>query len=126
MRGKDLEVTSPSETFKEKKGVCYDGSAFKKNSLNRINPNYKAEIIFLYAPKKVSHFVVGFYLDNNLWVMDYATPLSNPARGTWGPFNNLEQYVKTVYCPKAGREFGTVLEKFYFGWPPRGMVRKWE
>jgi hypothetical protein len=120
-----LEVMSPSDTFKEKKGVCYDASAFKKDALNKINPNYKAEIIFLRSPTKIDHFVCGFYLDNKLWVLDYGNTASNLARGTWGPFVNLDQYVKTVYCPKSGKTFGTILTKYYFGWPKQVYYMKW-
>jgi len=82
--GKAVEVMFPSETFKEKKGLCFGSSAFAKHSLNKINPNHKAEIILLYAPKTEAggHFVVGFYLNNNLWVMDYPIHFDKLTRGT--------------------------------------------
>ncbi|MGD1153416.1 MAG: transglutaminase-like domain-containing protein, partial [Syntrophales bacterium] len=38
---------SPTETFRLKKGVCYDAANFTIDALNRINPGYKAKAVFI-------------------------------------------------------------------------------
>jgi len=40
-------LRSPAETFKLKKGMCYDATNFTIDALNRINPGYKAKAVFI-------------------------------------------------------------------------------
>jgi hypothetical protein len=95
----------PWTTFAKKGGVCSDAAYFVKYSLNKINPNYKADLIYLFTGKRVGklrpgdlgHYVGGFFLKDKLYVMDYGTPKSNKQRGTWGPFNDLDEYVNKCY-----------------------------
>lgn len=95
----------PWTTFKKKGGVCSDAAYFAKYSLNKINPNYKADVIYLFTGKRLgkirpgdlSHYVTGFFLEGKLYVMDYGTLKSNKQFGTWGPFNDLDEYVNKCY-----------------------------
>ena len=106
----------PEESFKQKTGVCYDASLLIKQSLNTINPEYKAELIFLdNRPYNTNHFVCGFYLRNELWVMDYGTPVPSMI-GTFGPFKDLDDYHKNNYLryhPKVKSG------KVDLGWPQK-------
>lgn len=117
------KVYSPEETFKLKSGVCHDSSVFGKYSLNKINPGYKAEIIFLMGPGFVHH-VTGFYLDGQLWIMDYGygSEKFKHMLGTYGPFKSLDQYAKDHYL----KNHPTLrfLSNYHFGWPLIGRSRE--
>lgn len=112
--GKIQRAYSPEETFKEKKGICYDAVAFKMYTINKIEPSCKADVVFLDSgPGTITHFVCGFYINGKLYVMDYGIPFGRAQRGMWGPFENLDEYVTNVYLVKSHKS----LVKFHFGWP---------
>jgi hypothetical protein len=107
-----IQVTK--ETFRRKTGVSLEAALFAKHSLNKINPDYHADIISLYAGKQSVHFVCGFYVGGKLYVMDYGTPYEK-LMGTNGPFSDLDEYVKKFYLknhPKLRR-----LQSYAFGQP---------
>jgi hypothetical protein len=122
-----IVVRGPEETFKRRSGTCHDSSVFAKHSLNRINPNYKAEIVFLAVVGKYAHYQCGFWMDEKLFIMDYAAGLkekSNRVEGTHGPFRDLGEYRSAF-----GKMHPTVhrLDKCQFGWPEitNPANRKW-
>ncbi|MGA3086942.1 MAG: transglutaminase-like domain-containing protein [Thermodesulfobacteriota bacterium] len=84
---------SPEETFKLRSGRCYDGAAFAKDALNRINPAYNAKFIFMEFSGLPNHWQTAFTLDGKLFIMDYsAGGQLSPIMGTHGPFDSLRQY----------------------------------
>jgi hypothetical protein len=85
---------SPEETFKLKSGVCYDGAYFVRDVLNRMDPSYEAQVVFIEnRPYAVNHFVTSFKKDGKLFIMDYATTYRNMV-GVHGPYNSLDEYKK--------------------------------
>jgi hypothetical protein len=121
-KGTLCEVYSPEITFNKKSGVCFDAAVFAKWSLNRINPDYKAELINLYPGTYPDHYVTGFYVDGKLFVLDYGLPFGRNQSGTWGPFENLDNYVKDVYFRWSGHR---QLKKYCFGWPTHRSSEPW-
>lgn len=84
----------PEETFKLKSGVCYDAAIFARDTLNRIDPSYKAKMVFIEnRPYAVNHFVCSFERDEKIFIMDYGTPYRNMV-GVHGPYNSLDEYKK--------------------------------
>jgi len=83
---------APRETFKLKSGVCYDGAVFAAETLNRIDPSYKAKVVFIEnRPFTENHYVCSFEIEGKLFIMDYAT-IYWSMRGVHGPFDSLEDY----------------------------------
>ncbi|MGD0405963.1 MAG: transglutaminase-like domain-containing protein [Candidatus Bathyarchaeia archaeon] len=79
-------------TFLLKGGVCWDGARFIKETLDRINPAYEAQIVYIdKRTRDVDHYVCSFKLNGKLYIMDYAT-VHGLMRGTHGPYNSLEDY----------------------------------
>jgi hypothetical protein len=111
-----ISVRTAKETFKLKSGVCFDAAQFTKETLNRIDPSYEAQIIYIEnRPYETDHFVCSFKKDNKLYIMDYGTYYRSMI-GTYGPFNSLEEY-KKVYerkHPKVKR-----VQSISYGWPLR-------
>jgi len=121
---KDYPSRSPEETFKSKRGLCIDAAVFAKVSLNKINQEYKSEVIYLRAnEQKFSvHYVAGFYEDGKMFVLDYGIPSGKSQGGTWGPFENLDEYVKKVYLRwSEHRE----MKEYHLGWPEYRKFEKW-
>jgi hypothetical protein len=116
------EATSPQMTFQKKSGVCFDAAIFAKVSLNRINPDYRAEIVFI-LPQDITgtHYVTGFYMGGKLFILDYGVPFHAKQRGTWGPFKNLDEYIQ-VYLTKTTR--GNI-KTYHFGWPNYRKFEVW-
>ena len=88
------ERKSPWLTFTTMTGICGDASIFAKHTLNKINPDYRANIICLESKIDGNihiHYVCGFYLYHQLYIMDYGTPYDE-IKGTHGPFRNLDEY----------------------------------
>ena len=84
---------TPQETFRLKSGVCYDAAFFVKETLNRIDPSYKAKIVFIEnRPYTIDHFVCSFEKDEKLFIMDYGSYRN--MYGIHGPFNSLDDYKK--------------------------------
>jgi hypothetical protein len=84
------------EIFQSRYGCTLDASLFAKDTLNRINPDYRAEIIYLSLDRSQAHYLCGFILGENLFIMDYGNLYENMI-GTHGPFKNLDHYVHLFY-----------------------------
>jgi hypothetical protein len=93
---KSFQVRSAEETFRCRTGLSLEAAVFAKHSLNRINPEYRAEIIHLVAERSSVHYVCGLHLGGRLFVMDYASPHEKMI-GTHGPFRTLGEYVEKFY-----------------------------
>jgi len=99
---KQIRINGPSagmtktaeETYNSPSGWCKDGAIFVKETLNKINPNYKAQLIFIENVYGYPHhWVTGFYDKGNLYVMDYsAGPHWSSIMGTHGPYKSLSEY----------------------------------
>lgn len=89
-----LLVKNPEKLFENREGYCGDSAHFARETLNKINPEYKAAWIFIDNAKKgPNHWVTGFYVDNKLYVMDYGTGKKWEAmQGTHGPYDSLDEY----------------------------------
>ncbi len=82
---------APQETFKLKSGIYIDAAIFAKETLNRINPSYKAQIAVLFIGRGANHYVCSFKKDGRIFIMDYGTPYKAIV-GVHGPFTSLEEY----------------------------------
>ena len=85
---------TPEETFQLKSGIYIDAATFLKETLNRINPSYKAQIVILIIrPYGFNHYACSFRKDGKLFIMDYGTPYKE-VTGIHGPYSSLEEYKK--------------------------------
>ena len=107
-------IQGPEETFRYRCGCPLDASLFAKETLNRINPDYRAEIIYLSLDRSRVHYLCGFFLGGKLFVMDYGNPHENMT-GTHGPFENLDDYVKTFYFHR--HPYQKRPQAYHFGFP---------
>ena len=111
-----VPVKSPREVYDEKTGICFDAAYFTKETLNRIDPSYEAEVVHIenrpyYKP---NHVVCSFKMDGQLYIMDYGVPRKTLRRGLFGPFNSLEEY-KEFFIQKHPKI--TRVNSISFGWP---------
>lgn len=85
-------------TFQLKAGYCTDAAAFAIQSLNRINPDYKAQYVFVRNRHgQPHHWVAGFIVNDRIMIMDYgASPEWVGMKGVHGPYDSLEQYSRFV------------------------------
>jgi hypothetical protein len=120
--GKLLIPRPPEETFELQAGVCHDAAFFAKETLNRINPAYQAEIVFMEFQKDIlpCHFVCSFKKNNKMYIMDYGTPTRSVA-GVFGPFSSLKRY-KEYYEMTHRRK---VISSISFGWPRWVVTASW-
>jgi len=81
---KCLFLQTAEETFKSSGGVCTDSAVFNRDTLNRINPSYEAKVVIMVRADMGYHFVCGFKMDGNLYIMDYGE--------VSGPFSSLNDY----------------------------------
>ena len=102
------------ETFRYRCGYTLDASLFARETLNRINPDYRAEIIYLSLERSQAHYLCGFFLGGNLFVMDYGNLHENMI-GTHGPFENLDEYVQIFYFRRHPHQKGP--QAYHFGLP---------
>ncbi len=94
-KGHRTDPLSPDEMFRLKKGACFDSANFAIQTLNRINPEYKARSVFIKNSKAGSsnHWVTAFTMDGKLFIMDYGTSNGWGAmRGIHGPYKSLSEY----------------------------------
>ena len=112
---KFISVKNSKETFRSKTGLSLEAAVFAKHTLNRINPDYRAEIIYLFSGRFPVHYVCGFYLGGKLFIMDYGNP-NEKMMGTHGPYENLDEYVRKFYLK--GHSHLRKLQSYDFGWPP--------
>jgi hypothetical protein len=85
---------SPAETFRLKKGVCYDAANFTIDALNRIKPGYNAKVVFIknrLGPPH--HWVAAFTENGKLYILDYGASMKwSRMNGTHGPYESLKDY----------------------------------
>ncbi len=83
---------TPKETFHLKSGIDIDAAMFLKETLNRINPPYQAQIVVvIIRPNIFNRYVCSFKKDGKLFIMDYGTPYKE-VTGVNGPYKSLEEY----------------------------------
>jgi len=83
---------TPEETYRLKSGIYIDAATFTKETLNRIDPSYKAQIVvIIMRPYGYNHYVCSFKKDGKIFIMDYGSP-NKKITGVHGPFNSLEEY----------------------------------
>ena len=111
--GYGMPVRTPQETFELKSGVCFDAARFAQETLNRIDPSYEAEVVFMDCRPFVNHFVCSFRKDGKLHIMDYGIRARNLI-GVHGPYNSLEEYKKFYEWnhPRMPK-----VRSITFGWP---------
>ena len=98
---KQLTMKGREEIFRYRTGCSLEASLFARETLNRINPDYRAEIIHLSLDRSPVHYLCGFYLGERLFVMDYGNP-EEKMIGTHGPFEDLNDYLQR-FCLKRHR-----------------------
>jgi hypothetical protein len=85
---------TPQETFQLKSGIYIDAATFIKETLNRINLSYKAQIVILISRRYAfNHYACSFRKNGKLFIMDYGTPYKE-ITGVHGPYHSLEEYKK--------------------------------
>jgi len=90
--GKFPPPRTPEETFHLRSGIYVDATLLAKETLNRINPSYKARIVvIIMRPYGYNHYVCSFRDGGKIWIMDYGTPYRE-VTGLLGPYNLLEEY----------------------------------
>ncbi len=83
---------TPGETFELKSGIYIDTAMFLKETLNQINPSYKAQVVVLIIrPYGFNHYVCSFRKDGKIFIMDYGTPYRE-VTGLHGPYDSLDEY----------------------------------
>ena len=90
-----LLVRNVESLYESRSGYCADSANFTIESLNKINPDYKADWIFIdnAVERKPNHWVAGFYVDGKLYIMDYGTGSKwEDMQGVHGPYNSLDEY----------------------------------
>ncbi len=83
---------TPDETFRLKSGIYIDTAMFLRETLNRINSSYKAQVVVLIIrPYGFNHYVCSFKKDGKLFILDYGTPYEE-ITGVHGPYHSLDEY----------------------------------
>ena len=93
---KQLNGKGKEEIFRYRTGCSLNASLFAKETLNRINPDYRANLVHLSWDRSAVHYLCGFYVGQRLYIMDYWNPQEN-LRGTHGPFEDLKDCVQRIY-----------------------------
>lgn len=89
-----LLARSPAKTYEMKRGYCTDSAKLAIDALNRINPAYDAQYVFIKNKAgPAQHWVTGFKVDGKIMIMDYgASPEWWRMLGIHGPYESLDQY----------------------------------
>jgi hypothetical protein len=83
---------TPKETFHLKSGTDIDAGIFLKETLNRINLSYQAQVVVvIIRPNIFNRYVCSFKKDGKLFIMNYGTPYKE-VTGVNGPYHSLEEY----------------------------------
>lgn len=100
-----LLARAASGTYDMKSGYCTDAAAFAIQSLNRVNPDYKARYVFIknrYG--QPHHWVAGFQVNGKIMVMDYgASSEWGGMNGIHGPYDSLDQYAEFLNSLRIAR-----------------------
>ena len=103
MRG--WQPRTPEQTFKLESGVCQDSANFARDTLNRVNSDYRARIVFIQnSGGSRHHWVTEFRMNGKLYIMDYgAGGPWLPMNGVHGPYDSLkeyEQFLSSLHVPR--------------------------
>jgi hypothetical protein len=82
-------VRKPENLYEIRRGYCIDAAYFAKRSLNEINPDYKAQFVWIQnlQPHENSHWATGFYDNGQIYIMDYgASDYWQDMHGVHGPY----------------------------------------
>ncbi len=96
---KQLKIKGKEEIFHYRTGCSLDAALFARETLNRINPDYRSKIISLSGDRPPVHYLCGFYVGERLFIMDYWNPQES-LNGTHGPFDGLNDYVQKFYLKR--------------------------
>jgi hypothetical protein len=110
-------VKLPEETFESKSGICQDSVLLTKEVLNKIDPSYKAEVVWLKCRPEFAydHYVCKFELDEKIFILDYGNSPSNKhMNGIHGPYKCLDEY-KEYY--EKNNFLGKKVNHIQYGWP---------
>jgi hypothetical protein len=88
------KLQSPAETFKRKKGACYDAARFAVETLNKVNPEYGASAVFVKNKAgSFHHWAAAFTRNGRLYIMDYGASTKWVSMiGVHGPYDSLRAY----------------------------------
>ena len=98
-RYKKFEGTLPvprtaEETFRFKSGIYIDAALFMRETLNRMDPSLKAQVLVLIIrPNRYNHYVCSFKKDGRVFILDYGTPFKE-ITGIHGPYRSPNEYKK--------------------------------
>jgi len=111
-----LLARSAGGTYEQKSGYCTDAANFARQALNRIDPAYKAQFIFIKNQYgQPHHWVTGFTVKGKIMVMDYgAGPEWGSMKGVHGPYDSLDQYAEFLRSLNIKRFAPELVE-----WKPR-------
>jgi hypothetical protein len=85
---------TPKETFNLQSGIDIDAAMFLKETLNRVDPSYQAQIVVvIIRPNIFNRYICSFRKDGKLFIMDYGTPYKE-VTGLHGPYDSIEEYKK--------------------------------
>ena len=96
-----IKAKSAEDTFNNPIGWCKDSANFAKETLNKMDEEYKAGYIFIknkLGPP--NHWVTGYRYKGKIYVVDYGAGSHwSDMMGTHGPYDTLEEYedfLKTI------------------------------
>lgn len=91
-----LLVRDPDSLFDSRNGYCGDSANFAFDALARIDPDYHPRWIFIQNSKPgPNHWVTGFTVEGQLYVMDFGTGKKWEAmQGVHGPYGALDDYAE--------------------------------
>jgi len=88
-------VKSAEDTFEDPRGWCKDSANFAKDTLNKVNSDYKAQYVFIEnkVKKAPNHWVAGFKKDGYIYIIDYGAGSHwKQMMGVHGPYSSLDEY----------------------------------
>lgn len=93
--------------------------------MNRINPDYKAEIVHLFPGPlpAIDHYVCDFYVQEKLYIMDYGIT-ERRTEGTHGPFKDMDDYVHNFYLKNHSKH--NSLRWYKFSWSLWWSIKLWK
>ncbi|MEA3498121.1 MAG: hypothetical protein U9R16_03580, partial [Campylobacterota bacterium] len=89
-----IPAKSAEETYDNPRGWCKDAANFGIESLNKMDPKYKAKYIFIKNRKgPPHHWVTGFQKDGKIYVIDFGAGSHwGDMMGVHGPYDSLDGY----------------------------------
>lgn len=97
-------LKTEEETYENPNGWCKDAAAFTKGALNKINPDYQAEYIFISNKVKGApdHWSTEFTYNGKIYVIDYGAGKKwKNLMGIHGPYDSIDEYAQFLSTAKA-------------------------